>query len=293
MFGSSVFVFVIGKEKKIFAVHEGKLTADVLIDMCEARTRNQEEYRIELPDVDEYIFAAAVSYMYDYSLKEAVEYTSLMEGDALGSLYVFASKFKMDLFQFTILEELALPYKTPLILLQAAKIVYNELGADELFRLFFAEHIVGRLCSFQTGQHPDPDYHDVDVAEWATEGGLLGTDLTEAMLAALLNKKSCLVPTQQPTFVPPSHKFNLWGRGSVERPLVREATAIALRDWDGGNFSKLSFRKGDIIHGVVSNERQVFSAVIILGAPYDAPARCRRERSTNDLLHEQPAPVEC
>ena len=55
-FGSSVFVFVVGTEKRIFAVHQETLTAGVLIDMCAVKTRSHEKYRIELPDVDPEIF---------------------------------------------------------------------------------------------------------------------------------------------------------------------------------------------------------------------------------------------
>lgn len=248
-----MFVFVVGEEKKVFAVHESKLTAFVLMDMCENKRRNQQEYRIELPDIEEYIFAAAVSYMYEYSLEAVVRETSMMEGNALGSLYVFASKFKMKVFQFTILEELAVPYKTPLILLQAAKIVYNELKGDELFRLFFMEHIVGRLCSFPPGQYREADHNKVDVAEWAAEGGLFGSDLTEAMLAALLEKKLSLVSTQPPEIVYPSWNPSWLSGRLANRPMAPQPTAIALRDWDGGNFSTLSFREGDRITEVVSN----------------------------------------
>ena len=59
-FGSSVFVFVVGAEKKIFAAHQDSLTSNVLFRMCTAKAHMNEDYRIELPDVDEEIFAAAL-----------------------------------------------------------------------------------------------------------------------------------------------------------------------------------------------------------------------------------------
>jgi hypothetical protein len=231
--------------------------------MCEAKMHNHEDYRIELPYVDEHIFAAALSYMYNHFLKDAVDQTLMMEGDALGNLYVFASKYGMKRLRYAILEDLVLGYQTAPTLLEAAKIVYEELGGDELFRLFFVEHIVERLCSFRSGQPEAPNYQQVQVAEWAAEGGLFGSDLTEAMLAALLDKRLLLMAIQQPRSVPLSYYSGCGGSVPLDRPMVRKGTAIALRDWDGGNFSKLSFREGDRITEVVGTESQSCTTALI------------------------------
>ena len=163
--------------------------------------------------------------------------------DGLGTLYVFASKFKMENLLWSILAELNSRHtnSAAVVLIQAAKIVYKELGGDELFQLLY-----------KPPQPHESDYPEVKISELVAEGGRFGEDLTGAMLAALLNKKLSLVSIQQPKIVPPSIASGMWGLGPADRPMVREGTAIACHDWNGGGFSNLAFREGDRITQVVS-----------------------------------------
>ena len=187
------------------------------------------------------------TYMYSHNIEKAIFLAGWNEGYALGNLYVFASKFEMEGLRYNILEALADRHRSAPILLDAARVIYNELRRDELFRLFFGEHIVEWLCEFQPGQQSSRAYQKVEIAKVAAEGGLFGSDLIEALLAALLNKRLLLLATPQPRSIPPSYNSGWLGSGPLDSPMVREEAAIAIRDWDGGNFSKLSFYEGDRI----------------------------------------------
>lgn len=248
-----MFVIVVGKEKSIFAAHKEILTAEVLTEMCEAKIENDEEYRIELPDVEPNIFHGALEYMYRFSVPEALERADMMEGEGLGNLYVFAVRFKMKELPWSILAELDSRHEqSAAALIEAAKVVYKELGRDKLFQFFFVSHIVEQLSLYKAWPYPERRNPEVKISELIAEGGLLGQDLMGAMLGALLDKKLSLVPIQQPKIAPPCVPGGLYNLRPHERSMVPQVTAIARRDWNGDGLATFAFRKGDTITNVVS-----------------------------------------
>jgi hypothetical protein len=61
------------------------------------------------------------------------------------------------------------------------------------------------------------------------------------LLRAMLVEKLSINSMKHPLVIPPSQK-NAWGYFG-DRPHVRNATGIALQDWDGGCIQSCPFRK--------------------------------------------------
>lgn len=118
-------------------------------------------------------------------------------------------------------------------LLRTALRVYSVLGREILFSLFFTAHVVEKI-----GTHYRDDSYDggpgVIIEQMLSVGGDFGVDLTEAVLRAMLTKKLLLSVSGQPVVIPPSLQDDLNACCSSHScPYIRNATAIALRDWDG------------------------------------------------------------
>ena len=231
---------MVGKEQQTFAVHENVISPSKVLEvMCRAKVERREDYRIELPDVDPYTFEGILAWMYEFSIDRPLECPPEGEGRYVGDLYIFAVQYDMEVFRDTLMERMERHHDLR-DLLETAMRVYSVLGRETLFSLFFTAHVIEKIS---THCSKDLDFRpEVNIEEMLAKGGDFGADLMEAMLRAMFADKLSLSAAEQPMIIPPSQQndSSAFFR-SKSRPYVRNATAIALRDWDGEDISTLSF----------------------------------------------------
>jgi hypothetical protein len=221
---------VAGKEKQSFAVHQAVISNSVVLDgMCRMIVKQNEDYRIELPEVDPRTLARILAWMYESSIGRALEHRGRGEGEYFGDIYIFAAKYGMEHFRYVVLKELEDRHGVR-VLLDAAMTVYGILARETLFSLFFETHVIEKIIS--RSQRSDlavgEEMNDWEVANMMAVGGDFGEDLTEALLRAMLVEKLSMNSMKHPLVVPPSQKNACAYFG--DRPHVRNATGIALQD---------------------------------------------------------------
>ncbi len=238
---------MVGKEQQTFAVHQKVVSSSLVLEgMCNAIVEKKEDYRIELSAVDPHAFAGILAWMYGFLIDHALEFNPGDEGSYMGDLYIFAVTYGVMHVRDIVLRELERRYGVR-ELLRAAVGVYNALGRETPFSLFFTSHVVEKVVSHsQRHDHGfNPGGNDVDIAMIAAEGGDLSADFMVAVLHAMLtNRLSITSVVEEPVVVPPSQQT---GWGASTRPPIdpgaRGTTATALRDWHGGGFRGCCFRK--------------------------------------------------